>query len=82
MYSTRCTSCKQIITLKGDEIKAALDEAEAAKRNIYEMRCPKCRRPVRIQVKMLKLRLPRAIPESLDGKAAGQETEGEDTDKA
>ncbi len=79
MYSTKCTNCKQIITLKGDEIKAAVDEAEAAKRNFYEMKCPKCRRPVRIQVKMLKLKLPRPVPESLDGKAAGH---GEDTDKA
>ncbi len=80
MYSTRCTSCKQIITLKGDEIKAAVDEAEAAKRHFYEMKCPKCRRPVRIQLKMLKLKLPRPVPESLDGKSAGHDAE--DTDKS
>lgn len=74
MYSTRCTHCQQIITLRGEEIQAAITEAEAAGRPNYEMKCPRCRKPVKIQVKMLRLKLPREIPESLDGKAAGAET--------
>jgi hypothetical protein len=73
MYSTRCTHCQQIITLKGEEIQAAITEAESAGRPNYEMKCPRCRKPVKIQVKMLRLKLPRDIPESLDGRAAGAE---------
>lgn len=73
MYSTRCTHCQQIITLKGEEIQAAITEAEAAGRPNYEMKCPRCRKPVKMQVKMLRLKLPRELPESLDGRAAGEE---------
>lgn len=77
MYSTRCSHCQQIITLKGEEIQAAINEAEAAGRPNYEMRCPRCRKPVKIQVKMLRLKLPREIPDSLDGRAAGEEQDAE-----
>lgn len=73
MYSIRCSSCGQLITLKPDEIQAAIAESEAADRLTYQMPCPKCRRPVKMQVKTLKLKLPRTVPESLDGKAAGSQ---------
>ncbi|HRE49161.1 MAG TPA: hypothetical protein PLD47_15640 [Aggregatilineales bacterium] len=73
MYSTRCTSCGQLIQMKTEEIQAAISEAEAAGHTTYQMPCPKCRRPVKMTVKALKLKLPRAVPESLDGRGDGQD---------
>lgn len=72
MFSIKCNNCRQLITLKPEEIEAAIAEAEATKHNFYQMPCPKCRRTVKIQLKMLKLKMPREVPESLDGKAAGE----------
>jgi len=62
MYSTKCGSCRQLINLKPDEIRAAVDEAEAKKQKLYVMPCPKCGKQVKIQVSQLKLRLPRLAP--------------------
>jgi hypothetical protein len=66
MYSTRCPSCSQIITLKTEEIREAVSAAEAAGHPHYTLSCPKCRRPVKMPVKLLKLKLPRpsSTPES------------------
>ncbi len=58
MYSTRCTYCRQLINLKTEEVRAAVEEATAKKEKIYVMHCPKCRKLVKIQVKHLKLKLP------------------------
>lgn len=58
MFSTRCTSCHQLISLKIEEIQAAIAEAEAANHAFYSLPCPKCRKPVKIQVKELKHKLP------------------------
>lgn len=82
MYSQRCTHCQQIITLKGDEIQAAIDEAVAANRPTYQMPCPRCRKPVRMQVKMLRLKLPRAVPESLNGRGEGGSEGSDDSDSS
>jgi hypothetical protein len=75
MYSTKCGNCRQLINLKPDEILAAIAETEAAGHTTYQMPCPKCRRPVKIPLKTLKLNIPRTIPESLDGRAAASEPE-------
>ncbi len=61
MYSTRCTYCRQLINLKTEEVRAAVEEATAKKEKIYVMHCPKCRKLVKIQVKHLKLKLPQEI---------------------
>lgn len=75
MFSTRCSYCRQLINLKPDEIRAAIAETEAARNKTYQLECPKCRRPMKIPLKTLKLKLPREVPESLDGKAAGEAAE-------
>lgn len=62
MYSMRCPSCSQPITLKNEEIIAAIAESEAAKHVTYNMACPKCRKPVKIPVKQLKLKVQRPKP--------------------
>lgn len=77
MFSIRCGNCKQLINMKPDEMRTAIAETEAAGNVSYQMPCPKCRRPVRIPLKQLKLKLPRAVPESLDGKAAGHKDDSE-----
>jgi hypothetical protein len=59
MFSTKCPSCSQLITLKTDEIRTAVAEAEAQQHAHYAFACPKCRRPVKVPVKLLKLKLPR-----------------------
>jgi phage terminase large subunit GpA-like protein len=61
MYSTKCSQCGQLITLKADEMRAAITEAEAHNHAAYQMACPKCRRPVKIAVKTLKMKLPRPV---------------------
>lgn len=58
MFSTRCAQCKQPITLKTDEIREAVAEAESAGHTHYNMNCPKCRKPVKIAVNDLKRKLP------------------------
>lgn len=62
MYSTRCTYCRQLINLKTEEVRAAVEEATAKKEKIYVIHCPKCRKLVKIQVKQLKLKLPMEAP--------------------
>jgi phage terminase large subunit GpA-like protein len=57
MYSVRCSSCGQLVSLKNDEMRSMVDEAEAQNLAHYNMPCPKCRRPVKIQVKELQNRL-------------------------
>lgn len=79
MFSTRCANCKQMIQLKNEELMAAIAETETAGHTVYQMPCPKCRRPVKIPLKTLKLKVPREVPESLDGR--GDATE-EEQDKA
>lgn len=63
MYATKCASCSQPITLKTEEIRDAIAEAESHNFTHYQMSCPKCRRPVKIPVKLLKLKLPRQTTE-------------------
>lgn len=57
MFSMRCPNCKLPITLKQEEVVAAVAEAEAAKHVTYNIDCPKCRKPVKIPVKQLKLKI-------------------------
>lgn len=61
MYSTRCTNCRQLINLKTDELREAIEQAEANRSKIYTMNCPKCRKQVKLQVSQLKLKLPRPV---------------------
>jgi predicted RNA-binding Zn-ribbon protein involved in translation (DUF1610 family) len=61
MYSQRCSSCGQLITLKTEEVRFAVEQAEASSYTHYDMSCPKCRRSVKMPVKSLKLKLPRNI---------------------
>jgi hypothetical protein len=63
MYATKCPSCSQPITLKTEEIREAVAEAESHNYSHYQMACPKCRRPVKIPVKLLKLKIPRQTTE-------------------
>ena len=63
MYATKCSSCNQPITLSNDEIREAVAEAESHNYSHYQMPCPHCRRPVKIPVKLLKLKLPRQTAE-------------------
>ncbi len=58
MYSTRCPYCKQLIQLKTEEVRSAVEQTQADKQSHYEMHCPKCRKPIKIQVKDLKRKLP------------------------
>lgn len=57
IYSTRCTNCKQVFQLKQDEIQAIVAEGEEKKLKFYPLPCPKCRRPVKIQIRDLKRKL-------------------------
>ena len=61
MFSTRCTFCRQLINLKTEEVREAVEEAEAKHEALYVMHCPKCRKLVKIQVRQLKLKLPRPV---------------------
>jgi hypothetical protein len=74
MYSTKCGSCGQLISLKGDDLEAAIVETEAADLKHYQLACPKCRKPVKMPLNAMKLKRPRPVPESLDGRAEGEET--------
>jgi hypothetical protein len=65
MFSTRCNNCHQLINLKTEELKDAIDYAEAQGEKIYAMKCPHCRKPIKLQVAQLKLKMPRTLPESL-----------------
>ena len=58
MFSTQCSSCRQLINMKTEEVRAAIAEAESKGLTHYAMPCPKCRKPVKIQVKELKRKLP------------------------
>jgi hypothetical protein len=60
MYSIKCPhrGCNNLITMKTEEIREAVAQAESAKQSHYEMHCPKCRKPIKIQVKELKRKLP------------------------
>lgn len=77
MYSTRCTYCRQLINLKTEEVRAAIEEATAKKEKIYVIHCPKCRKLVKIQVKQLKLKLPMEAPASAP--VAGEQEQPEET---
>ncbi|MEP7288651.1 MAG: hypothetical protein ABI947_23105 [Chloroflexota bacterium] len=59
MFSTRCTFCRQLINLKTEEVREAVEQADAKHEVLYVMHCPKCRKLVKIQVRQLKLKLPR-----------------------
>jgi hypothetical protein len=59
MYSTRCTNCNQLITLRTEDMLFMIQESEAQNRTTYQLNCPKCRRPVKIQLKVLKMKVPR-----------------------
>jgi hypothetical protein len=61
MFSTRCSSCSQLISLKTDEIREAVTQAEAQNHAHYSFPCPKCSRPIKVPVKMLKIKLPRPV---------------------
>ena len=58
MFSTKCIHCKQLINLKTEEVRQAVEQAESAHQTHYEMPCPKCRKPVKIQVRELRRKLP------------------------
>lgn len=58
MYSTKCPNCHQLINLKTEEVREAVKQTEAAKQKHYEMHCPKCRKPIKIQLQQLKRKLP------------------------
>ncbi len=59
MYSTRCSHCRRLINLKTEEVREAVDKAQAEKQTHYEMKCPECGKYIKIQVKELKRHLPR-----------------------
>jgi hypothetical protein len=65
MFSTRCNNCHQLINLKTEELKEAIDHAESQGEKIYAMHCPKCRKLVKLQVSQLKLKMPRSLPDSM-----------------
>jgi len=58
MYSTRCPHCRQLVQLKTEEVRAAVEQMQAEKKTHYEMHCPKCRKLIKLQVKELKRKLP------------------------
>ncbi|HVO43195.1 MAG TPA: hypothetical protein VMT34_11255 [Aggregatilineales bacterium] len=62
MFSTRCTSCQQLINLKTEEVRQAVEETEAKHEKFYGMPCPKCKKLVKISVKELKRKLPLVPP--------------------
>ncbi len=67
MYSTRCPHCRRLIQLKTEEVRDAVNKAEAEKQSHYEMNCPECGKYIKIQVKELKRHLPRvSIDEAMN----------------
>ncbi len=79
MYSTRCPYCHQLVNLKTDEVRQAVDETEAKKQQHYELHCPHCRRLIKVQVKELKRKLPMAI--TLPTEATAEENGGKEETK-
>lgn len=61
MYATKCSNCGQLINLKNEELIAAIAEVEASGNTSYHMACPKCRRPIKMSLKQMKLKVPRPI---------------------
>ncbi len=76
MYSTRCPHCRQLIQMKTEELRAAVEKAESEKQSHYEMNCPKCGKYLKLQVKEMKRKLPRvSIDEAMAAnKKPDQET--------
>ncbi len=58
MFSTKCTYCHTLISLKTEEVRAAVAEAETTQQTHYSLHCPKCQRTNKIQIKELKRHLP------------------------
>jgi RNase P subunit RPR2 len=58
MYSTKCPHCRQLITMKNEEVRAAVEQTEAEKKKHFETHCFKCGKLMKIQVSELKRRLP------------------------
>jgi hypothetical protein len=77
MFSTKCGSCRQLINLSTEEVRAAIAEAEGKHEKIYVMNCPKCRKVVKIQVSQLKLKLPREVAEQPVRSENSEESNGQ-----
>ncbi len=58
MFSTKCTYCRSLISLKNEDLETAVTQAEAEHQTLYSVHCPKCQRINKIQIKELKRRLP------------------------
>jgi hypothetical protein len=74
MFSTRCGSCRQLINMKAEEVRQAVEQTEASGEKIYVLHCPKCRKVVKIQVSQLKRGLPRGVAaENTEAPASSEE---------
>jgi hypothetical protein len=61
MFSTKCTYCRTLISLKTEEVRVIVAEADANKQSLYTMNCTRCQRVNKIQIKELRRRLPPEI---------------------
>ena len=57
-FSIRCNYCRQLINLKTEQVREAVQEVEAKHETFYDLHCPKCRRLVKIPLRDLKKKLP------------------------
>jgi len=67
MYSTKCPHCRQLITMKTEEVRTAVEQTQAEKKKHYEMHCFKCGKLMKIQVGELRRKLP---PTAVEAPAA------------
>jgi RNase P subunit RPR2 len=75
MYSTKCPHCRQLINMKTEEVRAAVEKAEAEKQSHVEMNCPKCGKYLKVQVKEMKRKLPRvSIDEAMNANKKTDQT--------
>jgi hypothetical protein len=58
MYSTKCPHCRQLISLKTEEVRVAVEQTQAEKKKHYEMHCFKCGKLIKVQVGELRRKLP------------------------
>ena len=82
MYSMRCTYCHQLINLKTEEVRDAIEQAEAAHDSLYTLHCPNCRRVLKVQVKDLKRKLPIAITLPTPGEKHEEQPEAHEEPEA
>ena len=67
MMQVRCQKCGWNFTLGSDAINTIMEEVQESKATHYTIDCPKCRRGIKVQTRMLKRYFrPQTAAESAD----------------